>query len=109
MTNVTLKRDAAEDAKYVAEFKAGAGYAKLMTLGEYVAMRRVDDGLDKLPFGGNAAATAENPVREPTAEDLDYILEYKNEPAYREQMTLGEYVAMRRVDDGKDKLGMPGT
>ena len=37
-----------ENAKYVAEYKANAAYAKAFTEDEYVAMRRVDDGLDQL-------------------------------------------------------------
>lgn len=40
-----------ENDKYVAEFKAEASYAKTMTEAEYVAMRRVDDGLDVLTIG----------------------------------------------------------
>ena len=37
-----------ENAKYIAEFRANALYAKAMTEPEYVAMRRIDDGLDLL-------------------------------------------------------------
>jgi hypothetical protein len=40
-----------ENSKYKAEFKAEAAYAKTMTVDEYVAMRRVDDGLDLLVPG----------------------------------------------------------
>ena len=40
-----------ENAKYKAEFKAESAYAKTMTVDEYVAMRRVDDGLDLLVPG----------------------------------------------------------
>jgi hypothetical protein len=37
--------------KYRAEFKASAIYAKSMTEAEYIAMRRVDDGLEVLQVG----------------------------------------------------------
>ncbi len=37
-----------ENDKYRAEYKAEPAYAKSMTVEEYIAMRRVDDGLDPL-------------------------------------------------------------
>lgn len=40
-----------ENAKYEAEFDADPTYAKSMTKAEYVAMRRIDDGLDQLKAG----------------------------------------------------------
>ena len=39
--------------KYRAEFKASPAYAKAMSEAEYIAMRRVDDGLDQLQIGPN--------------------------------------------------------
>ena len=38
------------NAKYKAEFKSDARYAKNMSESDFVAMRRVDEGLDFLPF-----------------------------------------------------------
>jgi len=43
------------NAKYKAEFAAEPRYAKSMTLDQFVAMRRVDDGLDILKAPMNAA------------------------------------------------------
>lgn len=43
---------ARENSKYVAEFKAEPAYAKQMTQDEYVAMRRIDDGLESLRMPG---------------------------------------------------------
>jgi hypothetical protein len=43
------------NAKYKAEFAADARYAKSMTVEQFVAMRRVDDGLDVLKAPMNAA------------------------------------------------------
>jgi len=40
-----------ENSKYKAEFKAQPSYSKSMTIDEYVALRRVDDGLDTLVAG----------------------------------------------------------
>lgn len=45
------KAKPSENDKYVAEFKADASYAKSMTVEEFVAMRRIDDGLDTLQIG----------------------------------------------------------
>lgn len=42
------------NAKYKAEFAADPRYAKSMTLDQFVAMRRVDDGLDVLKAPMNA-------------------------------------------------------
>lgn len=42
------EKPADENAKYIAEYKAEPSYSKAMTEQEYVAMRRVDDGLDVL-------------------------------------------------------------
>ena len=44
------------DAKYKAEFAAEPSYAASMTEEEYVAMRRVDDGVDILETPMNATA-----------------------------------------------------
>ena len=43
------------NAKYKAEFSADARYAKSMTVDQFVAMRRVDDGLDILKAPMNSA------------------------------------------------------
>jgi hypothetical protein len=47
--------EADPNAKYKAEFAADARYAKSMTVEQFVAMRRVDDGLDILKAPMNAA------------------------------------------------------
>lgn len=39
------------DAKFIAEYKADAAYAKAMTQDEYVAMRRIDTGVDEMKVG----------------------------------------------------------
>ena len=39
------------NSPYRAEYLAEPAYAKAMTVDEYVAMRRVDDGLDTLAVG----------------------------------------------------------
>lgn len=50
-----------EDEKYRSEYKAEPQYAQAMNEAEYIAMRRVDDNLDALPFP-TAAATTEAPT-----------------------------------------------
>jgi hypothetical protein len=40
-----------ENSAYRAEYKADPSYAKSMTEDEYVAMRRIDDGLEILQAG----------------------------------------------------------
>ncbi len=48
-TSTDTTPPADENAKYRAEFKAEKAYAKEMTEAEFIAMRRIDDGLDQLP------------------------------------------------------------
>lgn len=43
------------------------------------------------------------PVPQP-AENAAYVNEYQSQPAYSKVMTQAEYVAMRRIDDGRDLL-----
>ena len=40
-----------ENSAYRAEYKSDSSYSKSMTEDEYVAMRRIDDGLDTLTAG----------------------------------------------------------
>lgn len=94
---------------FVAEFKAEPAYAKSWTLEEYVAMRRVDEGIDHLHAGWpkGAKQNFDSAAETKLAADernLDFIREYKAEPRYSKTMTLGEYVGMRRVDMGIDEL-----
>lgn len=108
--DVTLDK---RNLKFVAEFKADAGLAKAWSLEKYVAMRRVDEGIDPIqPGWPNGPKQTPDPAAEiklaADERNRDFIREFKAEPAYAKSMTLGEYVAMRRVDVGIDQL-QPGS
>jgi hypothetical protein len=45
-----------ENARFVREFRAEPRYAQTMNEAEYVAMRRVDEGLDQLQFAAPPVA-----------------------------------------------------
>ena len=83
--------------KYRAEFKAGT---YRMTEEQFVSLRRCEDGLEEF-LPSDKSATDGVTVG---PDDLEYLCEYRAEPAYAKSMTLERFVGLRRAEDGKERF-----
>lgn len=119
---MTVDLNAVENQNYRREFAekqkhfAAAG----LTEEDYVASRRIDDGLDVLGAPGSgwrglpaapptsATAAASSPTRSPARqpENQGYVQEFEHNRAAFEAagLTVQDYIRSRRIDDGRDVL-----
>lgn len=105
----------AENARFVQEYNSCPAIQSQMSLDEYIATARLDEGVDEPPsweqlFANRQASrqTAQQPAQ-PDAhapENAPFVVEFREaEASYlRQGIDLAAYIKMRRIDEGLEPL-----